>query len=353
MNRQIPIAVLLLLACLFTWPVNAHEMGTSAVQIEEFSPGQGRLVFKRSQSADGRLPPIDFLFQPACTVSPSGAMWQEEQEVFQYANWQCNAPLAAHQLTASGFVRLAPDLIVTARHSDGTLHSAVLTPQRNSVPLHPSGLGAAGVDAPASEGQFAQMAFYFQTGLEHLVLGPDHVLFIAALFLLWRRRGQSPMALFAQLTLFTVGHSLTLAALVLGWLVVPVQAIEAWIALSVLYLAVQLALPLHTHAGAQPNNSSHLVVITLFGLLHGLGFALSMVDKGFPADALLPTLIAFNLGIEAGQVFIVALLWGLFALLGASSQHSGRAPQYAHQALLLVTGGAALFWTFERVASYV
>ncbi|HEX4879906.1 MAG TPA: HupE/UreJ family protein [Limnobacter sp.] len=311
----------------------AHEMGTSALQLREFSPGQGQLVFKRSQGADGSMAPIDFAFSPACTLTPLGVDSLHDNEIIQTARFECTGPLRQHKLQASGFVRLSPDLIVRADLLDGQTVHGVLTPQRPGMPLD-------------SAEPTLPWTSYFAIGLDHLVYGLDHVLFITGLFLLWRRQKGTVTQLVGQLTLFTVGHSITLALVVLEWLVVPTRAIEAWIALSVLYLAVQIALPQHSAI-----TRSHWVLIAIFGLLHGSGFALSMADKGFPADALWQALLAFNLGIEAGQLAVVLALLALFALLNRINRNT--VPTLAHHTLLLLLGGFALHWTIQRVGTYV
>ena len=117
----------------------------------------------------------------------------------------------------------------------------------------------------------------------------------------------------------------------LGLIAVPTRAIEAWIALSVLWLAWELI------RKEVPGKSSwaHLVLIGAFGLLHGSGFALSMEQRGFPEDALLSTLLLFNLGIEIGQLWIVTLLATTFAFLEKThlptwSRLPRRSPWLAH-----------------------
>ncbi|MFN4329889.1 MAG: HupE/UreJ family protein [Limnobacter sp.] len=315
-------------------PAVAHEMGTSALSIREFGAGQAVLIFKRSQSADGRLPPIDFQFEPACELHDVRNEWEGDNEVVQHALLNCSTALQHHRLKASGFTRLSPDLIVQVQTADQPLIQGVLTPQRPDMSLAPG-------EAPD-----LSLQSYFITGVEHIVFGLDHVLFVIGLFILWWRSGEAVRRLVALFTLFTVGHSLTLALVAMDVLVVPTRAIEAWIALSVLWLAFQLAMNRH-HTTSAP-------VVLLFGLLHGSGFALSMQDKGFPADQLLPTLLAFNVGIEAGQILIVgALGLGFLALRRVSAMGLPPLRDWAEHALVMLTGGFALFWTVERMMVYV
>lgn len=314
----------------------AHEMGTSALLVHETEKGTGQLVFKRTVGADGKVPPIDFQFEPACELRNLNTEWEDNTEVIQRGNFFCANALSAHTVFATGFTRLAPDLIVLATPLESERIHAVLTPKQTRVELNTN--TAANNTPPLG---------YLLIGIEHIVFGWDHVLFVAGLYLLWKKRKQNAKQLLGQFTLFTLGHSLTLAMLVLGWIAVPTRAIESWIALSVLWLAWQL---IRTEA-PQQRNWPHLLLIAAFGLLHGSGFALSMEERGFPEHALLSTLLLFNLGIEIGQLWIVTLLATTFALL--EKTHLPNCTQFAQYILTLSIGGAALFWTFERIYGYV
>lgn len=312
----------------------SHEMGTSALMLHESRAGSGELVFKRTVAADGKVPPIDFQFQPTCELRDVTTEWEDDTEVIQRGSFYCNVSLNQHAIQASGFTRLAPDLIILATPLNAERIHAVLTPKQTNI-----GLGTPANATPPLE--------YLSIGIEHIVFGWDHVLFVAGLYLLWKRRKQTVAQLLGQFTLFTVGHSITLALLVLGWIAVPTRAIEAWIALSVLWLAWELIRP------RPPAQSGlwHLVLIASFGLLHGSGFALSMEERGFPEDALLNTLLLFNLGIEIGQLWIVTVLASAFAVF--EKAHFPTWTRLTQAALTLLIGGAALYWTVERIHGYV
>ena len=315
----------------------AHEMGTSALLLHETETGTGQLVFKRTVGADGKVPPIDFQFEPACELRDLSTEWEDDAEVIQRGQFHCGAALRTHTVAANGFTRLAPDLIVIATPLNGERIHGVLNPKQTSVQFN--GNESTTTNASSTE--------YFYIGIEHIVFGWDHVLFVTGLFLLWKKRGQSGRQLLGQFTLFTVGHSITLALLVLGWIAVPTRAIEAWIALSVLWLAwelIQKDKPVRL-------NWPHWMLIAAFGLLHGSGFALSMEERGFPQDALLQTLLLFNLGIEVGQLWIVTVLATAFAIVERA--HFKAFARLAQITLTLCIGGAALYWTVERIHSYV
>lgn len=316
--------------------VHAHEMGTSALSLKEYSLGQGQLVLKRSRAASGELAPIEFSFTPHCEVLAQDVLWESDNEVYQHAQFKCSGPLTEHTLRIQGFVRLSPDLILQAQLLDQPPRHWVLNPQNPTVSF-------AEKERPA-----LPLYRYLSMGIEHIVWGLDHVLFVTALVLLWHRARQNPRRLVIQFSWFTVGHSITLALLTLGYLVVPTQLVEALIALSVLYLAMLLTLPPPVE---QPPQRQESVLIVLFGLLHGSGFALSMSDQGFPQEQLASALLLFNVGIEVGQLLIVG---GVLAFLKlADYTLNTRFAAHVQQGLVVGLGGFALFWTLERMAPYV
>jgi len=147
---------------------------------------------------------------------------------------------------------------------------------------------------PAPSGLLAFIGF----GIEHILLGFDHVLFVVALVL----RGGRFTALLAIVTAFTVAHSLTLALSVLDLLTLPARFVEPVIALSIAYVALENLLP-----GNRPM-SRRWAVAFLFGLVHGFGFAGVLAELELPKQGLLASLLGFNLGVELGQALVIALL---------------------------------------------
>lgn len=312
---------------------HAHEMGMASLEITETSPGVGHLVFKRVKTADGRLAPVDFVLEPACQIIPLATDNDHPNEVVQTASFQCSSGQALEKISGSGFVRLAPDLIVKTSREGLTEH-VVLTPQQ---PSHEIGLPQ----------QDSFLNHYFVLGAEHMLLGPDHLLFVAGLFLLWAAKQAPWSTLVGLITCFTIGHSLTLVWLTLNWFHLPVRAIETWIALSVLYMAVKVV---YAHRDQQFGLTDYVVVIA-FGLLHGAGFSAAMLSQQFPETYLLSTLLAFNLGIEVAQVAIILAMIGVRQLILKTL--GSRVVSLSHHALLVLCGGMALAWTSERIFVYV
>lgn len=154
---------------------------------------------------------------------------------------------------------------------------------------------ATGTGAGGAPGSFVA---YLGLGIEHILLGFDHVLFVVALIL----RGGRVLSMLAILTAFTLAHSVTLALSVLDVVTLPAQIVEPVIALSIAYVAAENIVL------RDPAASRRWALGFLFGLVHGFGFAGGLREAGLPADSLAGALLGFNLGVEAGQAFIVAAL---------------------------------------------
>lgn len=175
---------------------------------------------------------------------------------------------------------------------------------------------------------------YLWLGVEHIWFGADHLLFVFGFVLLVA----DPRRLAGAVTGFTVGHSLTLAAASLGALSLPQAPVEAAIAASILLLAVEL-----TRDGGLARRRPWAVA-GAFGLLHGFGFAGALASLGLPASGRVGALLAFNVGVELGQLAFVALV-----LVGARL-----VPWIASLRPLAVysMGTLATFWLLERVAAF-
>lgn len=196
-------------------------------------------------------------------------------------------------------------------------------------------LGAAKVDTGA------MLRHYFEAGVEHILIGFDHIAFVIAA-IAWGRRFW-PLA--KVVTAFTLAHSVTLALAVLDIVSIPSSVVEPLIALSIVYVAGENFLV---------RNLAHRGWLTFaFGLIHGFGFAGVLREFGLPKDAVVPALAAFNLGVEAGQLAVVAS--ALVVLLGIERHLlRGSATGEADARVVKVLSGAILVlgagWTIQRVA---
>jgi len=218
-----------------------------------------------------------------------------------------------------------------------TVHVTVFDPQRDeptrfivdpgeTSPAYP--LDAA---APAAGNVFWR---YLVLGFEHILpKGLDHILFVVGLFLLSTRL----RPLLWQVTAFTVAHSVTLALSMLGVVELPSRIVESLIALSIAYVAIENLFTARLHAW-------RTALVFGFGLLHGLGFAGVLRELGLPPDDFVPALVSFNLGVELGQLSVVALAFVLVGRFRSSAWYR-RAIVLPVSAAIALTG---LYWAWER-----
>jgi hydrogenase/urease accessory protein HupE len=183
---------------------------------------------------------------------------------------------------------------------------------------------------------------YFLLGVKHIWQGIDHLLFVTGLLMLAR----TPRRIAVAITGFTIAHSITLSLSALEVVRVPVPPIEAGIALSILFLAREIANPnLDSLARRFP-----LLIASLFGLLHGFGFAAALRDAGLPPKEIVPALLLFNVGVEAGQLAFIGIVLALVRMSGLAN------PRPVLQRLEYlggyILGLPASFWFFQRLAAF-
>ena len=194
-----------------------------------------------------------------------------------------------------------------------------------------------------NEGEYAGQSV-FQTytwiGVEHILWGYDHLLFVVALVLLLQGLGRT----IGAVTAFTVAHSVTLIGTTLGWMSLPSKPVEAVIALSIVFLASEVV----KQTPSQPRLSerSPWMVAFAFGLLHGFGFAGALAEIGLPESDVPLALLSFNLGVELGQIAVVI---GVMAALAMLRTLSWVDLTRVKSVLAYAIGAIATFWLIERL----
>jgi hypothetical protein len=208
--------------------------------------------------------------------------------------------------------------------------------------------------AGGAQGLLALLRIFIGSGIHHILIGPDHVLFLVGLLLL----GGSWIRTVAIVTAFTIGHSVTLGLAVLEILRPPGRVVEPLIALTVIVVGVDAVLVLRDRSrGGETGRDVRAPLALVFGLIHGFGFALVLREFGLPTFARGFSLFAFNLGVEIGQIVIVAVALGFGLLLRralsrVSNSPGGEAiPRLEAAALRAGAIGVILagtYWFFER-----
>jgi hydrogenase/urease accessory protein HupE len=209
------------------------------------------------------------------------------------------------------------------------------------LPVHPSFVGR------ASPGRLEVVRTYTTLGIEHILSGFDHLLFVLGLVLLVR----GTRRLLITITAFTVAHSLTLAGATLGWVHVPGPPVEASIALSIVFVASEIV---HARQGRYSITQHYpWIVAFTFGLLHGFGFAGALAEVGLPQTSIPMALLFFNVGVEIGQLFFVGAVLTVIAIgWRAGRRLRVSPPVWLWRIAPYAIGGLASFWLVERVAAF-
>ena len=310
--RCVVIAALVLLGNL----ASAHEMSMAEMELREAAPGE----FLWQWTASGSRPAGEEL----TPVWPG--VCQAEMNVLR-----CGDEGLRGTLRVDGVGERYSAAMIKVFWLDGESRVFTLTAGQPEVQLYGSAEDGRGV------GEIARA--YASLGIEHILGGFDHLLFVLALLFLvgFNRR------LLLTITAFTVAHSLTLALSSLGLLTLRSPPVEATIALSILLVAVEALSKEQTLSRRWP-----ACVAFLFGLVHGLGFAGALADIGLPQNHLSLALLTFNVGVELGQLLVVLIAYLVYRAFAARPTFAlARAPA------LYAIGALAAYWSIDRVVSIV
>jgi hydrogenase/urease accessory protein HupE len=247
--------------------------------------------------------------------------------------WRIERPggLVGTSVEISGRAAGVTDVLARVERLDGTSQVESLPPGRASFVIAPSlGLGQTAVT-------------YLLLGIEHILGGLDHLLFVFSLLLIVR--GFKRIAV--TITAFTLAHSLTLAAATLGFVHVPGPPVEAAIALSIVFVAAEVVRGRRGAPGLTAR-APWLVAFT-FGLLHGFGFASALAAVGLPEKSIPLALFTFNVGVEIGQLLFVGAVLTVVALC---ARLPARPPRWSAWVPPYAIGTVAMFWVAERIAAF-
>lgn len=312
------LSAVVLLASLIVAPrASAHEMTMAEMEVRETAPGD--FLWAWSASNDKRPMGDDLVPRwPAPCEARGSAL-------------RCGKEGLKGTFAVQGVGEKYSAAIVRVTWLDGQTSTYTLTAATPSVQLFGS--------AEDQRGRGEIFRAYGVLGVEHILGGVDHLLFVAGLLFLvgFERR------LVWTITAFTVAHSITLAFSVFGWLTLRSPPVEACIALSIVLVVSEALRERQTLAKRLP-----ALVSFTFGLVHGLGFAGALKDVGLPRQHLAAALLSFNVGVELGQLLMVGLAFGLVRL-----PLSRRFLQPARRPALYVVGAVAAYWSWLRVAALV
>ena len=315
----------LLAALLAVVPALADEIRPFSIEFAEQSEGSWSLDWKQPVSALNGTEVIVPQLPQNCAVDGDPVIRTVNLAFIGHASVSCNGSIAGQTIGL-------PQLLGGA---DALLR---VLPIGEPVQTHRLTANEPVATVSTQPGTWQVFTTYLLIGTEHILFGWDHLLFVIALVLLV----QKGWAVVKAATAFTVAHSITLVASTLGYAGLPQGPVEALIALSIVFLAVELTkTDRETWTRLWP-----WIVAFAFGLLHGFGFAGALREIGLPEGEVPAALLAFNLGVEAGQLLVVAAIIGLrIAVQKLAPRAEAPALRFATYAI----GITAAYWLVDRV----
>ncbi|SET40070.1 HupE/UreJ family protein [Thalassotalea agarivorans] len=322
------IALFLTASAVLSSPTTADDIRPATLQIEATSDTRFAVSLKVPVRNGVRQNMQVVLSEDAVIVSPKQVRTVQNAyvESFEFERRQGLSDLT---VTMEGLKGLRGDVLLRAVNMQGDVNNHVLNTENASITLK----------APTTASKIDTIIQYIILGVEHILIGLDHLLFVACLVYI----SNTKRKLIYTITGFTLAHSVTLILSATNVVVVPIKPVEAVIALSIVFLAWEIA--------KNKQNSLSMrypvLVSSSFGLLHGFGFAAVLAEFGLPANEKIAALLSFNIGVEIGQLLFVAVLFILFisakAAVRSLSKETLRFP------ISYICGIIATFWMIQRV----
>jgi len=311
--------------------VRAHSLDPGFLMLEHQN-GQMWRVFWRKPDLYGQPSPINAQLPSSC--SPRLGPDPQMEMGSWVSRWTtlCSGSLTNGEITIQGIKSTRTDVLVRYKLETGDYSTHRLTADSPSVYIN------------RSSGKWETLSSYGHLGFKHILEGWDHLLFLLALMLLikdgWKLTG--------AITAFTIAHSITLLASVLNWVHLKPQPVEVLIALSIIFLANELVL--RRSEKRRLSERFPWLMTFVFGLLHGFGFAGALREIGIPEQDTSIALLAFNIGVELGQLtFVVAILLAI-ALINRIHTTSVIIRTTIFKVSIYLIGSISTFWFIERLS---
>jgi hydrogenase/urease accessory protein HupE len=311
----------------------AHEIRPAYLQIDQTGPSRYSVVWRTPLLSGMRLP-IVLQFPDGVRNVTEPAERELPDSLVERRLIETAGGLAGKRIEFVGLQATITEVLVRVKLSDGSVSTTIVRP---SLPW---------IDVEAAPGRMQVARTFVMQGVEHILFGYDHLLFVLALMLIAR----SWRALLLTVTSFTAAHSITLTLATLGFVHVPGPPVEAAIALSILLLAGEI---IRIRRG-QPSLTAQRpwMVAFAFGLLHGLGFASALADLALPVEDIPLALLFFNVGVEIGQLLFIAVVISVVAF-ARTLKLPRLVGRYAFVTATYAIGIMASVWFVARVAGFV
>jgi len=329
MQRWLTLAAILVL---LAWPhsVSAHEVRPGYLELRQTASDTYAVLWKVPAVGEMRLS-LHPRFPENCKTVGEVGSYRANDSYTERSSIACTGGLNDRSIAVDGLAATMTDVLVRIERSDGSSQVARLT---SSDPAF---------QVKASPGKWQVVRAYSVLGVEHILTGTDHLLFVLALIILTR----GGWKLIKTVTAFTVSHSITLTAATLGFVHVSQRPVEAIIALSIVFVAAEILHGQHGWEGIAAK--APWVVALTFGLLHGLGFAGGLSDAGLPAAHIPLALLFFSLGVETGHFLFIGAVLAVIALIVRANLPTRPwvrlIPPYA-------IGSVAMYWVIQRLFAF-
>jgi hydrogenase/urease accessory protein HupE len=308
----------------------ADELRLSYLEMKESKDKHYTLLLKVT-SKDNKTLPIKVILPSSCnTIVPKFTYLREDIYLNRWKVY-CKEGLEGERIHIEGLESTETKLLLATRLLSSSA-SILLTPSNPSYHF------------PKEASILDIVETYTWLGITHILLGFDHLLFVFALLLLVK----SMRRLLWTITAFTLAHSLTMAGATLEFITLPQAPVEALIALSILFLAMEI---IHEKQGKVGLTSSYPWIIAfVFGLLHGFGFAGALAEIGLPQQDISLALIFFNLGVELGQLMFIVTLVLIWFVLKQLKQE--KILNILEIVIVYLIGILSTFWFIERISGF-
>ena len=297
--------------------IGSHEMNPARLLLQEGKDGQYSGSWMFPVNAAGLPAEVSFT---DCKEIQRNLPTIKGKYLVTNLEIECDVTLKGKEIAFKGLTRLT-DALVSIKFSDDSSFEGLASISNSKF------------DVPEQVSIYP--VSYFWLGIEHLLSGIDHMLFVFGLLFLV----SGVINLIKTITAFTIAHSITLALSVFDLVSVPQASTEAFIALTIVYLALEVG-------DEQKYETTPWLIAFGFGLLHGLGFAGALSEIGINNDNLLLSLLFFNIGIEAGQILVLPF-FGLVIYLLRTDILKVQVNSFAS----FLIGGLGTYWLIERILS--
>ena len=300
--------------------LEAHELNPARLILEEVEPYSFDVVWKFPSNV--LTQPGSIVFPSICKEISKSLPELERKYLITYSSLVCESSLQGNELSVKGLSRMT-DALISIRFSDGNKFEGLVSVNEPKLTI------------PGETNLYPTS--YFWLGVDHLLSGIDHLLFVFGLIFLV----QGMTILIKTITAFTLAHSITLGLSVFGVVHLPQATAEALIALTLVYLALEIG-------SKNKYLSTPWFLAFGFGLLHGFGFAGALSEIGFANESLLFSLLFFNLGIEAGQLVILPIIGFIIWFFNKI-----KFEKFSYKLSSYAIGGMGTFWLIERMIKII